>query len=291
MRRSEPIPPSPELDKFEAWIIARGRTEDTAALYRSNVEQCRAHPSGLFGRLTGSKLAPNTRRTNLAALSQWALYAEDGKLARQLKELRLPPANRVAAKIPLTPEHWLEAVKHLRVCKADDRRCPAMRPVLLIMAQRGLRVGDVIRIQRSDLAAARRSGILSFVAKGNKRLEWSAKPIAEQVEELLQHKGEWKSVRDLIGAGSQRSCVHRVRRALHRHAAELEIEGVHPHRFRRTYATAYLREMAGDPQAAVKLQKFMGWANLATAMSYVDAVDQVELDAIGDRLSKMLAAE
>jgi integrase len=64
----------------------------------------------------------------------------------------------------------------------------------------------------------------------------------------------------------------------------VEIEGVYPHRLRRTYATEYLRSMAGDPEAVVKLMQHMGWSNIATAMEYVNHQRGAELNAPAHRM-------
>jgi integrase len=64
----------------------------------------------------------------------------------------------------------------------------------------------------------------------------------------------------------------------------LEIDGVHPHRLRRTYATQFVAQLAGDPRAIVSLQKHLGWQSLETAASYVDSVNKSDLDNLGGRM-------
>ncbi len=274
------------LEAFRQWMIARGRTAETAELYASNLRMCAAG-SSITARLVSGELAPLTRRTNKAALKAWAKYTKDKDLAEILDEIKLPPARRVGVKIPLPVVDWQRYVKALATCKAE----PRVRCVCLVIAKRGLRVSDALRIKRTEVTAALRTGVLSYVGKGSKRHEVSAKPIRAQLEELASHK-KWERLEDVVAVrGGRRAASQRVRRAFRSVAKSLGIDGVHPHRFRRTYATNYLDEHRGDPQALIKLQHHMGWASLQTAAMYADAVDRVELDAAGDKMADRIFAD
>lgn len=299
------IPPpagfEPErVTAFVAWLEERGRTPETADLYRSNVLLCATDPKGLTHRLIRGSLSPLSRRTNLAALSQWARFTKNGELTERLSELKLPPARRTTVKVPLEVDAWRNLIRHIETCPFP-KRTPVMRDIHLVIARRGLRVSDALRVTKHDLETALSTGTLSFVAKGNRRLEYNAKPITKHLESILEHGeshwGAWESVGDLLDypgrTTKHKSRYHRVRRALLRHvqkcfSGDEAIEDVYLHRFRRTYATAYLKALVGDPQAAHKLQKHMGWQNINTAMGYVDAVSQDELDKVGDQIAGML---
>lgn len=272
-----------KLEAFRAWLLARGRSEGTADLYVKNLRRCAAEDV-LTSRLVGGDLAPLTRRTNKAAIAAWAKYTKDADLAEAISEIKLPPARRVAIKVPLAVADWQRVVKHLATCELDDR----VRAVCLVIAKRGLRVSDALRIRRTEVAAALKSGVLSYVGKGAKRHEVSAQPIRAQLEALAGFKG-WERIGDLVSTGKHRhTAAKRIRRAFACVARQLELEGVHPHRFRRTYATTYLEEHKGDPRAIIKLQHHMGWASMQTAALYADAVDRDELAAAGDKMSERL---
>jgi integrase len=266
------------LDKFKAWLLERGRTEGTADAYVTNLRSCAADRKGLTHRLVGDKLAPNTLRANLAALRAWALYIDDPNLAKRLGDILLPPARRVHTKQPLPAVSLRHLIKHLKICRMPSE---AMRQVLLIMAIRGFRSGDVLRLRRAEILRALDTGKLVYEAKGRKRLEFAAEPLRAQLEALVQIK-DWDRVRDLI-ARSQDPKVASVKvwRTARRAASEIGIAGMSPHRFRHTFATRYLEQLRGDPNAIIKLQKFMGWESMNTAARYVDALSQDELDAIG----------
>lgn len=273
------------LESFRQWMIRRGRDEGTAELYLSNLRSCADDPKGLTNRLVSKKLSPNARRTNKAALAAWAVFAKDAEFALEVKEIKLPPARRITPKVPHTPDEWKRLVTHLRTCPIRQRdrsvNDHAMRQVLLIIAIRGLRCGDVLRIRRGDVTRALESGVLGYTGKGAKRHEISATPIRGQLAELAKVPG-WDRLGDLVSSGKTRRAPERkAARQLASIAKRIGIKGVYPHRFRHTFATSFLAELKGDPNALVKLQKFMGWESIQTAARYVDHVSQEQLDTIG----------
>lgn len=266
------------LAKFKQWLLGRGRTEGTADAYITNLRSCSQDPKGLTRRLVAGRLAPNSLRANLAALRAWASYSEDSPFLKRLNDIRLPPARRVHTKQPLPLDKLRDFIKHI---KKTSRLGEAMRQVLLIMAIRGFRSGDVLRLRRTEIVRALDTGKLIYEAKGRKRLEFAAAPLRAQFEALLAIKG-WDRVRELI-ARSENPKVASVKvwRAARRVAKDLGIADMNPHRFRHTFATRYLEQLRGDPNAIIKLQKYMGWESMNTAARYVDAVSQDELDEIG----------
>jgi integrase len=84
----------------------------------------------------------------------------------------------------------------------------------------------------------------------------------------------------------QEAAVRRVERAFDRVAAYLALRPgeLYCHRFRHTYATHFLNELQGDPEALLKLQQQMGWSRLDTAMHYLRRDRRHELDLVEERL-------
>lgn len=272
-------------------MVGRGRSEDTADLYVSHLRHCADDPKGLMHRLVGKKLSPNTRRTIKASLAAWAVYTKDGELAAELKDIKLPPARRITPKVPHPLEEWKRYVTHLKTCPIrmrDKTRKVAelkehgehLRQVMLLIAIRGMRCGDVLRIQRVDVVKSLESGVLSYIGKGDKRMEISATPLRAQLEYLAEVPG-WKRLSDLVSSGKRRAASRKIQRQLISTARKCGIKNVYPHRFRHTFATRFLEQLKGDPNALVKLQRFMGWESIATAARYVDHVSQEQLDTIG----------
>lgn len=269
------------LERFTAWLQNRGRGDNTAKIYCSHLRN--AHDAGEIStaRLVG-KLSPNTKRGTKAALAAWAKFTKDGDLRDALEDVKLPPARRVTAKLPLTREQWAAYVRHLRTAKIPHRD-ELIRSIMVIIAVRGLRKSDALRITRREVSAALSTGKLSFRGKGGKRSEFAAAPIRAELEDLHARKGDWETLQDLVSP-SMEAAQNRIWRRMRILAESIEIDGVYPHRLRRTYATRFLEQLQGDPQAIIKLQKHMDWESLGTAASYADAVNTDELDVVGGRM-------
>lgn len=266
------------LGKFQTWLLERGRSEGTANAYATNLRSCAGDPKGITHRLVAGRLAPNSLRTNLAALRAWAVFSEDPKLHKRLGDIRLPPARRVHTKLPLEVEELRKVIRHVQTCKMGNE---AMRQVILIMAIRGFRSGDVLRLRRTEIQRALSTGKLVYEGKGRKRIEFSAEPFRAQLQALFEMK-DWERVRDLITTSDNPKVASvKVWRASRRTAKKAGVLDMNPHRYRHTFATMYLEQLRGDPNAIIKLQKYMGWESMNTAARYVDKVSQDELDEIG----------
>ncbi len=281
-----------QLEKFRSWLMDRGRTEGTAKLYVLNVRRCADHKRGLVARLTSGELAAKTLRTNKAALCAWAKFSKDKELEERLEDIKLPPADRAKVKHPIDDvDDWKKLVNVIRA-----RPDSPVKAVLLIMARRGLRCGDVLRLRKGDIQRALSTGTLSYEAKGRRRHEWPIQSFKGALEMLGRGEDRWHKVEDLMvtdactSEGLQRrsAAAKAVAAELDRCARKASILNVSPHRLRRTYAVHFLRRLSGDPNALLKLQKHMGWANIQTAAGYVDAFDRKELDAIGDEMIREL---
>lgn len=264
------------IEEFGRWLERRGRAPGTVDLYLSNLTRC-AEGESLVDRLLDKGLAPKTRRTNKAALAAWAKFDKDAELKEELDEIRLPPATRLTPKVPLEIEDWRTFVKHV---EAHEKIPDHIRATILIMARRGLRIGDVLRIERKESTSALKTGRFSYVGKGDKRIEISAIPIRQPLE-MLVGLGSWDVVHDLYGGLNEKMAKQKVRRRIKIIGNELSMPGVHPHRLRRSYATMFLERHKGDPRALMKLVEHMSWSGIAVASGYVDSVNKDELDQIG----------
>jgi integrase len=274
------------LASFRDWLSEHGLTKGTVDVYVRDVKKAGA-AGGFLERLLDEELAPKTKRHILAASRRWAEFTDDDDLTKSLKKLRLPPARRRAAKVPLTRDELFLLVDEIaRADYIDD----IMRGVLGMMAFRGLRCGDVLRIRQLELVAAKENGTLSFEGKGRRRLEFKVlKTYRRSLLLLANAEGKWGRVDELVspdaGEDGRRSAAARaVERALTRCGIKVGIFGLYPHRLRRTYAVEYLRSMRGDPEALIKLTQHMCWASMATAMEYVDHQRGDELDSAAEKI-------
>lgn len=289
-RRRDPDPApanvtSDALQAFEAWLVDQGLASTTAEMYRHDARS--AAECGFKERLRDETLAPKTRHRILAAGRQWAKFRGDADLAATLVSFRLPPARRKNAKMPVDREQLFKIVDELPNADYLD---PPMCAVIGMLACRGFRVSDVLRIERGELIQAKESGMLVYLAKGRRRLEFGfIKTWSHYAVALADTPGEWTRVEDLICPTAKpktrrKSAVRAVQRALNKLAGRCDIPKVYPHRLRRTYAVEYLKHQKNDPEALLKLTQHMQWADESTALQYVNHIRGRELDEAAERM-------
>jgi hypothetical protein len=273
-----------DLEKFRGWLMTRGRDEGTADSYVGETRRC-LKTDAITDRLVDRSLAPKTRHRIAATLRSWATFTKDADLLLTLKDVRLPPAKRKSVRRPLEPKAWHDLIDAVR---STRRLRDAVRGVLLILCVRGLRVGDILRMQRPEVEQALRTGRLVIETKRGTMSDFSAKPLVEGLELLLGVRG-WRRVRDAISPDAEapdraaRKIVHRALRRVGKSVA-IPAEELYPHRLRRTYSVEFLRAMAGDPEALQKLVAQMGWLNSATALEYTDFVRSEDLEEVDAKL-------
>jgi integrase len=274
-----------ETDGFGDWLRRRGR-ERSATKYCQIIRRWIENPVAFERKISASGHAPSYRRNLVAAVRAWAKYQEDHELASRFDDVRLPPPVPQDQREPFLRDDWftiLDTIEGL-----DDPR----RSVCALIALRGIRCGDVLRLERRDIARAIDSGTLSFESKGQRWQHFSATPLLASLRRLDEM--EWRGgrrVRNLVCPRSldedaQESAGRAIRRAFDGLADELGMkrEDLYAHRFRHTYATLYLQEMQGDPEAVFKLQSQMGWARLETAASYLRRSRRDELDEVESKM-------
>lgn len=273
-----------QIDEFHKWLINRGRDPTTADVYVTHVTLAMEDADPIRGRLLNKSLSPNTRHLALAALRSWAKYTNDMALRETLDDIRLPPARRVTVKKPLSRvelKRFIEAF--------DDQEDAPLKAVVGLMLKRGLRVGDVLRIRREEITNALRTNVLSFVAKGNKTLEFGVTRAFKDCLVILADQPKYGRVKDLLsnsqGTEAQKlgAAKMNVRRYLKEIASDAGIDPteVYPHRLRRTVATYFLEKVGGD---LTKLKAWLQWESIATAASYADYHTREELDEAGEKL-------
>lgn len=236
--------------------------------------------------MTSRRYSPNYRRHLIACVRVWARYSDDHVLEKRLQGIKRPAAIPSSVREPFELDEWF-AIRDA-IDEADWMSAPK-RLVCGIIALRGIRCGDILRLTRREISQALKTGILGYEAKGERRQQYNAGPMRQYLEELAELEwGDNKHVGGLVcpRGGNLDTAGRMIRQAFDAIADELEMEreDLYAHRFRHTYATYFLQEMAGDPEAIFKLQQQMGWAKLDTAANYLRRSRQGELDEIESRL-------
>ena len=233
-------------------------------------------------------LAPKTRRRIRTVGIKWARFASDDKLERTLREFQLPTAKRSTVKTPLERDQ-LEAL--ITEIETADGLSDAERAVLGMIACRGFRIGDVLRLKRAELRAARDRGVLAFRAKGENRLEFKLiATFAKHALALAGAKGEGATVRRADRAEVQeRDRSPQVGGASHRAQAGAAGGPLQHRRHPPAPAAPHLRHrvpegLEGRPRRTDQAPAAKAWDSITTVAEYVDHARGLEFDQAAERI-------
>ncbi|MGK5681503.1 tyrosine-type recombinase/integrase [Actinoplanes sp. URMC 104] len=263
----------------EVWLANRRLSEHTRAAYRRDVNgwlawcaQRGADPLrasfldvNAYARgLEAQQLAPATVARKLSGLSSWYDF---------LVKLRAVEANPVSgadrpyvsrdhsATLGLTPQ---EVDALLAAARDAGVRHHA---VITLLADLGLRVGELVSLDLADLGWERGHRTVRFVGKGGKARRRALTPdAAAALDTYLQTRGEQPGPLFVTSSGSRldRHAIFRLIRRLAGVAGIAEAERLSPHSLRHAFATAARAE--GVPLEDV--QDAMGHADPRTTRRY-----------------------
>ncbi|RLP98226.1 tyrosine-type recombinase/integrase [Micromonospora sp. CV4] len=295
---ARPALPGGPVDVTEAWLRNRRLSEHTRDAYRRDVtgwltwcadrdldplranflhvnEYARALESTIGAR-SGRPLTPATVARRLSALSSWYDF---------LVKLGAVPANPVAgadrprvdrdhsATVGLTPE---EVDALLSAADADSGPTAARnRAAIALLADLGLRVGELISLDLTDLGSERGHRSVRFVGKGGKQRRRALTPgTGYAVDAYLAQRAAATGVPvpqltgpllvTASGARLDRHSVFRMVRRLARAAGIPAWAKLSPHSLRHAFATTARSE--GVPLEDV--QDAMGHADPRTTRRY-----------------------
>ncbi|MBL7257862.1 tyrosine-type recombinase/integrase [Paractinoplanes lichenicola] len=263
----------------EVWLANRRLSEHTRAAYRRDVHAWLAWCAGFdrdplrasfldvnaYARgLEDQQLAPSTVARKLSGLSSWYDF---------LVKIRAVDANPVAgadrpnvsrdhsATVGLTPEE-VDALL-ARAATASKRH----HAVMTLLADLGLRVGELVSLNLDDVGWERGHRTVRFVGKGNKARRRALTPAAaEALDAYLETRGadDGPLFQTSTGARLDRHAIFRLIRRLAAEAGIPAADRLSPHSLRHAFATAARAE--GVPLEDV--QDAMGHADPRTTRRY-----------------------
>ena len=275
----------------EAWLANRRLSAHTRDAYRRDVQGwlawCTARPleplqatfldvnayaralEAAVDARSGRPLSPATVARKLSGLSSWYEF---------LTRLRAVPANPVSgadrpyvsrdhsATVGLTPQ---EVDALLAAADAEDGPAAVRhRAVLALLADLGLRVGEVVSLDVTDLGAERGHRTVRFTGKGGRPRRRVLTPEAgAAVDAYLLQRGPVTGGPLFVTAGGVRIDRHSVFRLVRRLAREAGIPGgdrLSPHSLRHAFATTARAEGV----ALEDVQDAMGHADPRTTRRY-----------------------
>ena len=268
----------------EAWLANRRLSAHTRDAYRRDVAawlawcadrdldplrasflDVNAYARGLEAR----PLAPATVARKLSGLSSWYDFLAKLRAVEHnpVGGADRPPVSRDhSATVGLTPDQ----VDALLAAAAADTGPAAVRhrAVITVLADLGLRVGELVGLDVTDVGAERGHRSVRFVGKGGKARRRALTPAAAAaLDAYLAERGDPGDGPLFVtarGARLDRHAVFRLIRRLARQAGIAGADRLSPHSLRHAFATAAREE--GVPLEDV--QDAMGHADPRTTRRY-----------------------
>lgn len=248
-----------DWEDFAAWYArANGERFDLTRLTPMDVADYK-------GALQGDRHTPATVNRRLIFIKRYATYG---------LELGVLPAERVAA-IRAVPRVRMQTLSPKSLDRSQTRRLlkevelratPRDKAVIILLLYTGLRVGELVRLERRDVMLSPKKGtilIRAEIAKGNKQRAVPV-PLAARkaLDEYLATRTDDSPALFVGQRGPiQEDAVARIIDKYARHA-DLRIS---PHTLRHTFAFTYLEQNAND---LVGLASILGHENLQTTRIY-----------------------
>lgn len=175
-------------------------------------------------------------------------------------------------KSPVRRIHKVKSAKTVKSILSDEEievlrdNCKEVRDLALveILTSTGIRVGELVKINREDIDFHERSCIV--MGKGNKEREvyFDARSKLHLKQYLQSRTDENKALFVSLSKPNNRLSIGGVESVLRKLGAKSNITKLHPHKFRRTLATVAIDK--GMPIEQV--QKLLGHVKIDTTLHY-----------------------
>jgi integrase len=276
----------PDLSRLlSSWLLelrASGRSAQTVRSYKRAVESFLAHSATLdkgaviewLASMEGSE--PASVRLRLAGLKQFCkwLAREEGFDADAIL-LVTPPPLRQKPVDALTDD---EIGRLLNACSGRDWRDRRDRAIIALLADTGMRKGEVLALNADDINLTNRTVVIRR-AKGNKsRMSRFSAETAVAVDRYQRAVGAYTGPLWRNNKGTRLSPGGLI----HTLGQRAALAGVkfHPHQFRHSAAVRWLG--AGGSESGLMAQA--GWASRDMVDRYVSAAKEALAHAEFDRI-------
>lgn len=258
------------LEKFIAAKRIEGRTKPTLLYYESTIrhllsdvpgsllnftaEDIRDYLSDFQQRRQSSSVTVNNIRRIFSSFFSW-LEQEDYIIKSPMRRIhKVKTGTRVKSTIS---DEEMETLRD----HCDNKRDLAM---IDFLASTGIRVGELVRLNRTDINFNERECIVS--GKGNKQriVYFNARAKTHLLNYLGERTDENPALFVSLHQPTERLRISGVETRLRKLGHETGVMHVHPHKFRRTLATAAIDR--GMPVEQV--QRLLGHVKIDTTMQY-----------------------
>jgi len=245
--------------KYYKYVIEAFLKEAASDLSTITTDDIRSYLNGMFDKGHVSNVSADNTRRILSSFFSW--LTEEDYLQRN-------PMRRI---------HKIRAMKPVREAYSDEMvetiktACSSARDLAIIelLSSTGMRVGELVRINRSDVDFEKREIVV--LGKGNKqrRVYFDAKTKLHLLNYLASRIDDCDALFVSLFSPHNRLQISGVEILLRKIGKKTNLSKVHPHRFRRTLATKAIDK--GMPVEQVQI--LLGHAKIDTTLHYA-IVDQ-----------------
>ena len=201
-----------------------------------------------------SKVTVDNIRRNLSSFFSW-LEEEDYILKSPMRRI-----HKIKTKQPVKEIISDEVIEKLR----DHFRCSRDLAMIDLLYSTGIRVGELVRLNISDIDFEERECVVYGKGDKERRVYFDAKAKLHMLDYLKHREDDNPALFVTLDAPYDRLQISGVEIRLRQLGRKLNIEKIHPHKFRRTMATRAIDK--GMPIEQV--QKILGHSQIDTTMQY-----------------------
>lgn len=201
-----------------------------------------------------SKVTVDNVRRNISSFFSW-LEEEDYILKSPMRRI-----HKIKTKQPVKEIISDEAIEMLR----DHCQCPRDLAMIDLLYSTGIRVGELVNLNISDVDFEARECVVFGKGDKERRVYFDAKAKLHLLKYLSERKDNNPALFVTLDAPYDRLKISGVEIRIRTLGRKLNMEKIHPHKFRRTMATRAIDK--GMPIEQV--QKLLGHSQIDTTMQY-----------------------
>ena len=201
-----------------------------------------------------SKVTVDNVRRNISSFFSW-LEEEDYILKSPMRRI-----HKIKTKQPVKEIISDEAIEMLR----DHCQCPRDLAMIDLLYSKGIRVGELVNLNISDVDFEARECVVFGKGDKERRVYFDAKAKLHLLNYLSERKDNNPALFVTLDAPYDRLKISGVEIRIRTLGRKLNMEKIHPHKFRRTMATRAIDK--GMPIEQV--QKLLGHSQIDTTMQY-----------------------
>lgn len=201
-----------------------------------------------------SKVTVDNVRRNISSFFSW-LEEEDYILKSPMRRI-----HKIKTKQPVKEIISDEAIEMLR----DHCQCPRDLAMIDLLYSTGIRVGELVNLNISDVDFGARECVVFGKGDKERRVYFDAKAKLHLLNYLSERKDNNPALFVTLDAPYDRLKISGVEIRIRTLGRKINMEKIHPHKFRRTMATRAIDK--GMPIEQV--QKLLGHSQIDTTMQY-----------------------